>query len=66
MENYVSQKEAALLLGVSVSYLRASDCPKALLPGRGKRAIVRYDPAKVRAWAEKWTAKATTPQKRHA
>jgi hypothetical protein len=48
------QKEAAMLLGVSVSWLRASSCPKVLIPGNGPkgRPIVRYDPADLEAWKE--------------
>jgi hypothetical protein len=56
-----TQKEAAAYLGVSVSYLRASDCPKALLPshgGRNARPIVRYRRREVEAWLEHWTARA--------
>jgi predicted DNA-binding transcriptional regulator AlpA len=53
-EPLLRQKEAAALLGVSVAWLRASSCPKVLLPGNGPkgREIVRYDPADLRAWAE--------------
>lgn len=59
------QKEAAQLLKVSARYLRDSDCPKVLLPPtRGKRPLVRYRRAHVLAWAESWTARATTPQRR--
>jgi len=48
-----TQAEAARYLHVSPRYLRASSCPKVLLPGTGARgrALVRYDPARVRAWA---------------
>ena len=40
----LTQKEAANLLRVSVSFLRASGCPKHLLPGNGLRGkpLVRY------------------------
>lgn len=47
------------MLGVSVSYLRASDCPKVLLPSNGKRSLVRYRESELIAWAEKWTARST-------
>ena len=49
-----TQFEAALYLGVSARYLRASDCPKILLPGTGPKGkkLVRYDPADVKAWAD--------------
>jgi hypothetical protein len=54
-----TQKEAALFLSVSTRYLRDSDCPKLLLPGNGKagQPIVRYDPADVKAWTERWNTK---------
>lgn len=50
----LKQHEAASLLGVSVSYLRASSCPKLLLPGNGRRGrpIVRYRREDVERWAE--------------
>ena len=40
----LTQREAAKLLQVSVAYLRASACPKYLLPGNGPRRkpLVRY------------------------
>lgn len=54
-----TQKEAAYFLGVSARYLRDSDCPKVLLPGNGKKgqSLVRYDPADVRAWAQRWNTR---------
>lgn len=61
-----SQAQAAAVVDVSVSYLRASDCPKALLPGHGAKGkpVVRYRPADVRAWVESCTARATEPQRK--
>lgn len=52
------QKDAAAFVGVAVSTLRDSDCPKRVitLPGR-TRPIVRYVPAEVRAWVD---ARSTT------
>jgi len=49
-----TQAEAAAYLHVSRRYLRASACPKILLPGTGTRGkpLIRYDPADVRTWAE--------------
>jgi hypothetical protein len=49
----LTQREAATLLRVSVSYLRASSCPKHLLPGNGPRGrpLVRYLRDEVLAWA---------------
>jgi hypothetical protein len=48
----LTQKEAAHLLRVSVSYLRASSCPKHLLPGNGRKGkeLVRYRRDEVLAW----------------
>jgi hypothetical protein len=48
-----TQAEAAAYLNVSPRYLRASACPKMLLPGTGRagKPLVRYDPAAVHAWA---------------
>lgn len=50
----VTQKEAAAYLGVSVSYLRASSCPKVLLPGTGPRGkpMVRYRVRDLDQWAD--------------
>lgn len=48
--------EAALVLRVSKSYLRASDCPKVLLPpNRGKRPLVRYRRSQILAWSEHYS-----------
>ena len=49
---FLTQREAAVLARVSVSYLRASRCPKILLPGRGRRPMVRYSRADVVAWLQ--------------
>lgn len=53
-ERLWTQHEAATYLGVSERYLRASDCPKLLLPGTGpkRKPLVRYAPVDVRAWAD--------------
>lgn len=61
----LTQREAAGLLRVSVSYLRASSCPKHLLPGNGARGrpLVRYLRDDLLAWA---TARALTPARRKA
>lgn len=58
-----TQKEAAAYLGVSVSYIRASTCPKALLPSQGKRnarPLVRYRRQEVEDWLARHTARATS------
>ena len=49
----LTQREAADLLKVSVSYLRSSCCPKVLLPGTGPRGrpLVRYLRSDVLNWA---------------
>lgn len=62
---FLTQKEAAALLRVSVSYLRASDCPKVLLPSRGKRSLVRYRESEMMAWTERWTARSTLQLRRN-
>jgi hypothetical protein len=51
----LTQKEAAAYLRVSPAYLRASSCPKILLPGNGKkgRPMVRYRVEDRTAWAER-------------
>lgn len=50
----LTQKEAAAYLRVSPAYLRASSCPKILLPGNGRRGrpMVRYRVEDLIAWAE--------------
>ena len=65
-EPLVSQKEAAAFLHVSQTYLRASSCPKVLLPGNGPkdRPLVRYRLSEVATWSERWTQRATVPQRR--
>jgi hypothetical protein len=61
----LTQREAAGLLRVSVSYLRASNCPKHLLPGNGPkgRDLVRYRRDELLAWG---SARALTPARRKA
>jgi hypothetical protein len=56
----VPQKAAAAYLGVSVSYLRASSCPKVLLPGTGPRgkALVRYRLTDLDAWTGSYRSRA--------
>lgn len=64
-DELLTQKEAAAMLRVGVSYLRASDCPKVLLPpARGRRPLVRYRRTDVLAWADGWATRATVPQRR--
>ena len=57
-ERLWAQLEAARYLGVSTRYLRASDCPKILLPGTGPKGkrLVRYASADVKTWAERYRA----------
>ena len=52
-DELLTQREAANLLKVSVSYLRASSCPKLLLPSSGSQGkpLVRYLRSDVLAWA---------------
>jgi hypothetical protein len=57
---------AAAALNMVLSTLRASDCPveQYHARGHGARPIVRYDPAKVRAWRSCAERRASAPQKR--
>lgn len=50
----LTQKEAAQMLKVSTSWLRASSCPKRLLPGNGPtgKPLVRYHPQEIEAWSK--------------
>jgi hypothetical protein len=66
LEPLVSQRDAAAFLHVSQTYLRASSCPKVLLPGNGPkdRPLVRYRLKDVAAWSEEWAHRATEPQRR--
>jgi hypothetical protein len=59
----LTQQEAARLLRVSVSYLRASSCPKHLLPGNGPRGrpLVRYLRDELLAWG---SARTLSPARR--
>jgi hypothetical protein len=52
-ETFWTQTEAAEFLQVSTRWLRASSCPKVLLPGHGEKSkpMLRYEPAAVRTWA---------------
>ena len=46
-----TEREAARFLGMSPRWLRDSTVPKSMLPGKGARPTIRYEPAEVRAWA---------------
>ena len=61
----LTQREAASVLRVSVSYLRASSCPKHLLPGNGKRGrpLVRYRRDELLSWG---AARTLAPRIRRA
>jgi hypothetical protein len=50
---FLTQKAAARLLGVSASWLRASSAPKLLLPGNGRRGqpLLRYGRTALLEWA---------------
>ena len=65
-DELLTQREAATLLRVSVSYLRASDCPKVLLPSGGpkQKPLVRYRRSDLDAWLEHWTRRASHPVRR--
>jgi hypothetical protein len=60
----LTQKQAARLLGVSVGWLRASACPKVLLPGNGPKGkpMLRYFQDDVLAWAKVQGTSATLTQ----
>jgi hypothetical protein len=60
-EKFLKQREAAGILGVSVAWLRASECPKVLLPGNGPkgRPVVRYRERDLLDWAEGRTKRST-------
>ncbi len=51
---YMTQPQAAAMLAVSVRYLRASTCPKTLLPSLkpGGRPLIRYKLGDVLDWAD--------------
>jgi hypothetical protein len=57
----LTQKQTARLLGVSVGWLRASTCPKVLLPGNGPKGkpMLRYFREDVLAWAKGQDSSAT-------
>jgi len=61
VEQLLKQKEAAGRLQVSVAWLRASECPKVLLPGNGpkRKPLVRYRMSEIEAWAERCTRRST-------
>lgn len=61
IEPLMKQDEVAAALKVSPRYVRASECPKVLLPGNGpkRRPLVRYRLSEVLAWLEKRTARST-------
>jgi hypothetical protein len=61
----LTQREAARLLRVSVSYLRASSCPKHNLPGNGPRGrpLVRYLRDELLTWG---SARALSSSRRKA
>ena len=50
---FLTLRQAAELLHVSGAYLRASSCPKVLLPGNGPRnkALIRYVTDDLKEWA---------------
>ena len=52
-DRLLDQREAAQVLAVSTAFLRASNCPKVLLPGNGLqgRPLVRYRLADILRWA---------------
>jgi hypothetical protein len=59
-DRLMTQRESAAYLDVSVSYLRASSCPKLLLPGTGPRGkpLVRYRLSDLDAWTGSYRLRA--------
>ncbi len=51
-ESLWTKRELAEYLGVTVRAVERMPVPRVTLPGRGKKPIVRYDPAQVRAWID--------------
>jgi hypothetical protein len=47
-----TKRELADYLGVTVRAVERMPIPRVTLPGRGRKPIVRYDPAQVRAWID--------------
>ena len=64
----LTQRQAAESLQVSQAYLRASACPKVMLPGNGPRGkpVIRYSEDDLRTWARERSARASSPQRRSA
>lgn len=64
-EPFLTQKEAAATLRVSVAWLRASECPKVLLPGNGpkRRPLVRYRMSDIQAWSAQRQVKRSPMQR---
>ena len=62
MSDFLTQREVANLLRVSVSYIRASSCPKVFLPSLkpGGRALVRYERLAVEQWIQERQTRALT------
>jgi hypothetical protein len=62
---YLTQREAAHYLRVSIAYIRNSDCPKVLLPsGRGRRPLVRYVREDLDTWVKTWRVSRRVSQAR--
>lgn len=59
-------KEAAVALRVSQSWLRASNCPRFVIPTSGERAMLRFDPMETRDWVNQWHQRHATSRERVA
>jgi hypothetical protein len=61
----LTQRQAAELLQVSQAYLRASRCPKLLLPGNGPRGkpVLRYSKGDLLEWTRVRRAPASAPHR---
>jgi hypothetical protein len=49
-ERLWTKKEVAEYLGVTTRSVERFSIPRVAMPARGKKPIVRYDPAEVKAW----------------
>lgn len=61
-ERLWTKKEVAEYLGVTTRSVERLGVPRVAMPARGRRPIVRYDPAEVKAWVEKKKSRSLLPQ----
>lgn len=51
-ERLWTKRELAEYLGITVRSVERMAVPRITLPGTGRKPIVRFDPAQVRAWID--------------